>query len=118
MLLKDNQELQLIKNSIIEGMLDYIVNDDNPAYTKADVEEFDRILEEHLLALSKTENKNSAMKCVKMTVIKLNQLNQKAGEELIETDQREGICEYIIKAGVLLGFNNENEDITEEWREW
>ena len=54
----------------------------------------------------------------KATVLKLNDLNERAGEDLIETDQREDICEYITKADALLGFNTEDEDVTEEWREW
>ena len=55
---------------------------------------------------------------MKATVLKLNKLNEKAGYELIETDQREDICKYIIRAGALLGFNGEDEDVTEEWRDW
>jgi len=50
--------------------------------------------------------------------VKLNDLNKKAGYELIETDQREDICKFLIRAGELLGFNGPNEDITEEWRDW
>ena len=114
--IKDNTELISLKDSIIDGMLDYM--DDDVEYTKKDVELCERILDDHINALSKAHDRNSAIQCVKDTVLKLNELNEKAGEELIETDQREEICEYIIKAGALLGFNDENEDTTEEWREW
>ncbi len=92
--------------------------DEDVDYTEADVEECSKILEAHIDAISKVQDRDSALKCVKTTVSKLNELNEKAGEELIETDQREEICEYIIRAGFLLGINGEDEDVTEEWREW
>ena len=41
-----------------------------------------------------------------------------ANGNLIETDQREDICDYLIKAGALLGLNEHDEDITEQWRQW
>lgn len=113
----DNEDLQSLRDSVIEGMLDYM-SDAEVSYTKEDVEQCRRILEEHLEALSKVDDRDSAMVCVKVTVLRLNALNEKAGGELFETDQREGICEYIIKAGAILDFNGEDEDVTEEWREW
>ncbi len=116
MSIKNNTDLKSLKDSTIDGMLDYM--DDDVEYTKKDVEVCGRILDNHIDALSQAQDRSSAMQCVKDTILKLNELNEKAGEELIETDQREEICEYIIKAGVLLGFNDENEDVTEEWREW
>ncbi len=117
MSIRQNAKLISLRNSVTEGMLDYM-NEGDVNYTKTEVEECRRILEEHIEALSCTLDRNSAMKCVKTTVLKLNELNESAGEELIETDQRENICEYIIKAGAFLGFNGEDDDVTEEWREW
>lgn len=58
------------------------------------------------------------MKIVKKTVLALNALNEKCEYELIETEQREDIAEIIILAGYLKGFNDRDDDITEEWREW
>jgi hypothetical protein len=37
---------------------------------------------------------------------------------MIETMEREAICELIILAGAARGFNGAGEDITEPWREW
>jgi hypothetical protein len=45
-------------------------------------------------------------------------LNATCEYDLIETDQREDICAFIIRAGALAGFNEADEDVTEEWREW
>jgi len=115
--INDNNDLKTPKAKILDGMLDYMADGDVD-YTKDDVEKCGLILEEHLGALAKIEDQASAMDCVKNTVLKLNDLNQNAGEELIETVQREEICEYIITAGAILGFNGPDEDVTEEWREW
>jgi hypothetical protein len=117
MSVKDNEELKSLRDCVIEGMLDHLACGDT-GYTKEDVERCRRILEEHLDALSEVHNRDAAMVCVKATVQRLNELNEKAEEGLIEADEREGICEYIIKSGVLLDFNGEDEDVTEEWREW
>lgn len=90
----------------------------NVDYTEADIECCAAILDEHLVAISSADNATSAAHCVQTTVIKLNELNNLVGGDLIETDQREKICEFIISAGALLGFNGKDEDVTEEWREW
>ena len=45
-------------------------------------------------------------------------LNATCEYNLIETDPREDICSFIIRAGALAGFNAADEDVTEEWREW
>ena len=48
----------------------------------------------------------------------MNELNHRTGHDLIETDQREEICAFIIKAGAIMGFNAEGQDVTDQWREW
>jgi hypothetical protein len=115
--IRANPELKGIKDALIEEMLDYRA-EGGASYTKADVEKCQRLLDRHLVAISGARDRNSAKECVKATVVKLNQLNKKAGYELIETGQREDICKFLIRAGELLGFNGPKEDITEEWRDW
>lgn len=58
------------------------------------------------------------MKIVKSTIEKLNILNGKCEGSLIETTEREQICEIIISASAKKGYNTIEEDITEAWREW
>jgi hypothetical protein len=115
--LKHNAELRLLRDKVIKEMFDYKA-EAGAGYTEAHVEECRLLLEEHLDAISRAKDATIAKQCARSTVLKLNELNEKAEHELIETDQREQICEYIIRAGALLGFNGENEDVTEEWREW
>ena len=112
----ENPQLLEIKASVIEGMVDFM--DEDTAYSQSDIDECGQILTSHLTALSSCEDQSNSLEVVKATVIRLNALNDKADCELIETDQREQICEFIIQAGFLKGFNRSDEDITEDWREW
>jgi hypothetical protein len=51
-------------------------------------------------------------------VTRLNDLNERCNNTLIETDQREDICAFIIRVGYLRGVNAEGEDVMEAWRDW
>lgn len=117
MKLKDNQKIKNTKVFIKTSMLDYM-NDADVNYTEEDIEECITILNDHLDGLEKIKTKSEAKKLVEETVLDLNDLNDDCDGDLIETDQRENICEIIIYGGFLMGFNDEDEDVTEEWREW
>ena len=54
---------------------------------------------------------------VKQVVVKLNMLNAACGGALIETDQREKLCQLINVVARNAG-SKVTEDITEPWREW
>jgi hypothetical protein len=118
-------QLVELQNEVIDGMVSYMEGDEDddedfdPGYTKEAVEHCDQILKKYLEAIS-SSNGDSAniMATAKSTVLALNALNEKNGHNLIETDQREGICELIITAANLAGLKPEIDDITEEWREW
>ena len=47
----------------------------------------------------------------------LNHLAERC-DSLIETDQREQICELMIQAAHSVGVGDGQTDITEDWREW
>ncbi len=65
------------------------------------------------------QNKNESIKdAVKTAVLELNQLNDDSEGNMIETDQREQLCEIIISAANSAGLVSDAYDITEEWREW
>ncbi|MES2516026.1 MAG: hypothetical protein V4580_17865 [Bacteroidota bacterium] len=89
-----------------------------PYYTPKDVDVCIQMIQNHLDHMAQTFDREEAITLVKKTVLDLNDLNEKCNACLIETDQREDICEIIIMAGHLKGYNEMNEDITEEWREW
>ncbi len=120
------EELTEMKAEIIDGMISYMESDEDddgdfdPGYSKDAVEECASILHKYLEELTSPDlaaDSAKIMAAVKGTVLALNALNEKCGGNLIETDQREGICELIIRAAAAAGLPSE-EDITEEWREW
>jgi hypothetical protein len=54
---------------------------------------------------------------IKETVVRLNDLNDRCGGALIETDQREDLCQIILVAARGAGLTT-LADVTEAWREW
>jgi len=107
------QKIDELKNSMLEYM-----KTGQPLYSRSDVEKCAGILEKYVAEISKTKSKNEAMNIAKSTVLELNDLNNNAKSELIETVEREQIADIIITATYKKGYNSMDEDITEEWREW
>lgn len=112
---QSNFEVQI--NNLKTSMITYMEMS-NPSYTKNEVNECIKILRNHVDQISKTKSKSQAKELVKSTVFKLNNLNEKSEHQLIETGEREIICDIIIKVGHEKGYNKLEEDITEEYREW
>ncbi|HNX58987.1 MAG TPA: hypothetical protein PKK43_07795 [Spirochaetota bacterium] len=113
-----NKEIKEVKSRLLQGMLEFIKDDENADYSPDEVDQCDSILKDFLLNASKLDNKDAFIQEVRKTVLALNDLNEKVDCSIIETDQREDICDILIYSGFLLGFNKKDEDITEEWREW
>jgi len=113
----ENVEILKAREDLIRGMTSYMESSD-VSYTRTEIAEAEKILNNHYIKLRDIQTIEEAESLVKRTVMELNHLNHKANHELIETDQRELICEFIIKSGAMHGFNKSNEDVTERWREW
>ena len=113
----DNKEILKAREDLIRGMTSYMESSD-VSYTIAEVAEAEKILNNHYIKLRDIQTKEEAESLVKGTVIELNHLNYMTNHQLIETDQRELICEFMIKSGAMHGINKLNEDVTERWREW
>ncbi len=110
--------MKSLLKSIQYGMLDFIEGDDEPDYTSEDVRACITLLLEFMSVVeSESQTIDSAREHVKNLVISLNELNEKCDECLIETDQREDICDFIFKvvSNANIDFSG---DITEEWRDW
>lgn len=90
----------------------------NPSYSQNDIDDCATLLSAYSLGMFKTHSKEEGMEIVKATILKLNALNDKCDNTLIETNEREQIAEIIILVGNKMGYNSIDEDITEEWREW
>jgi hypothetical protein len=107
----------MLRESLKEGLTSCVENQSVDFGVEV-VAECTEILDTYLRAIQLATSRPEAMTVVKGTVLRLNELNDRYDGDLIETDERELIAGFIIKAGELLGFNGENEDVTEEWREW
>lgn len=106
-----------LKESILEGMRDFVADMDEPYYPLGKVEECGRIIDEYLVAMRTARGEHAIMAQVEKTVLALNALNDECDGSLIETDQREELCELIQRAAAEAGLEA-REDITEQWREW
>ena len=120
-------EVLSLKEDLLESMVSFMKGEDDDeegdsgfeaGYTQDDINRCAAIVDHYLLSLSKTKGDADAiMEVVKDTVLELNTLNDNCDGSLIETDQRETLCELIITAAQDAGLDTD-EDITEEWREW
>lgn len=115
-----DEDIAAVQQRLLEGMRKYRkIAGDNCGYTDRDILQCNEILEAYLASLGGAERKTRKFieDAVKNIVLKLNELNQKCEGSIIETDQREDICQIILVAARRAGLETE-EDITEEWREW
>ena len=115
-----NNEIEEKKQYLLHWMYDFIEDDDEPAYLKKDVEEFDQIISLFIDDVSKSSHRSDfswVLSQVEALVKKLNQLNLKHEHQLIEADQREDICALIDLVIKSAGHDGEG-NVTEQWREW
>jgi response regulator RpfG family c-di-GMP phosphodiesterase len=104
--------------SIQYGMLDFIEGENQPDYTSDNVTDCITLLLEFMSSMgAEIQTVDSTKNHIKYLILSLNELNDDCGQCLIETDQREDICDFIQK--VITKANVEFEgDVIEEWREW
>lgn len=109
------QEFQTHKKecqSVLSSMYFMFHNEINLIYVAAVKEVCEKYCE--LLARS-LRNKEKIMSAVKALVLSLNAIAEE--NDIIETEERELLYEFINDGARLAGLETE-EDITEEWREW
>ena len=126
-----NDEIQSLKDHLIEGMSRYMTYggaedetdpdydpDFDAGYTQGHVDQVEGILDSYLADVERAEGGDAAiLAAVQTAVLALNELNDSADGNLIETDQREQLCEIIGSAAREAGLQTDD-DVTEEWREW
>lgn len=129
-----NTEMIELKQSLLADMLSYMeygaADDENDpdydpdfdaGYTEEHVKRCGDIIDDFFGALEKlpADNKHELiMDEVKSVVLRLNQLAEETNGCMIETGQREQLCDIIISAANHAGLVSDVYDITEEWREW
>ncbi len=112
------EKLQNLRN----GMENYMLLG-NADYSQEHINKCEKILYEFVLSVQQAGREGTSrdafiMVNVKSAVLKLNVLNKECNGGLIETDQREQICDLITYAALNAGLVTDLEDITWEWREW
>lgn len=118
-----NADLKRIRTGLLntmQGFMQPFENDgSNAPYCAADIGRCAAILDALVAKLdSAAGNAGCIMSAVQDAVLKLNELSKEV-ERLIETGQREDLCEFIELAAAAAGLEIEaGKDITEEWREW
>jgi hypothetical protein len=129
-----SKEILDLKQSLLEDMVSYMKygeadDESDPAYdpeyevgyTQEHINHCSNIIDTLLTSLTKApkENKNEfILKTVKIAVLDLNQLNEQCNGTMIETYEREQLCELIITAASNAGLVTDRDDITEGWRRW
>jgi len=89
-------------------------------YTQKHVDRCAKILDAYLDevgGLRGMSQDQKILKSAKKAVLSMNALNAQCDGSLIETDQREQICELMIIAAKHAGLTFDG-DFTEEWRQW
>ena len=108
--------------TVIEPMISYMEDwdEDECGYTREDVEACKELMDTYLDALDAMNEPTDAaiMEQVETLVLALNDLNEKVDYSMIETGEREAICEIIQESAIACGLQEYGDDITEEWREW
>ncbi|SDY48989.1 hypothetical protein SAMN04487939_102375 [Lysobacter sp. yr284] len=122
-----------LKHEILDGMRSYmedLAQDGADAgYGAAEIDECERVIDAFLAALrnavvdgervpSPAQLDRTARAAVEQAVRALNTLNARCRYNLIETDQREGLCELVRSALAGIGALRGQDDPTEPWREW
>src|SRR5215216_4152899 len=106
------QKLEALKARLLEGMTDYIADGNGGGYDKNDIQKCDDILRDFMKRLDRLDEsapETTILHCVKKAVLDLNALNHSTHGKLIETDQREDLCEYLLLAAQSAGLERDDD---------
>lgn len=112
-----------VNEMVIKPMLSYMrecIGDGGCGFNIFHVLKCRRLLFVYLKRLSHIKSPDDAeiLGTVKTLVLALNDLNEKTEYALLETEERENICDVIQRSAEECGLQEEIDDVTEEWREW
>ncbi len=113
-----NEAVTKVRHRLLDGMASYMTRSADCGYTQLHIDRCAAILDGYLAAMTPDRQRTDEqiLSLVKQTVLKLNDLNAETGS-LIETDQREDLCQLIQTAATQAGLKT-TDDVTEEWRLW
>lgn len=116
-----DEPLSAVRARLLDGMVGFMEGDedgdpDECDYSQAEIDECMSIVDGYLTAIQ-TAPSDRWIPLIRETVESLNRLNDRCDGALIETDQREDLCQIILVAARRAGMPEQG-DVTEEWREW
>lgn len=109
--LKADPELRSIIQHLVDVMLENM-NAPGEYYSAQDVRDCEIILDEYLKLSADCCNSGAYSDIVRKTIERLNELNKKTRQSLIEAMEHEMITDFIQKSGKSLGFEVRNEDLS------
>ena len=109
-----------LQDTVIIPMNEFMTDYDDCGFTEKDIAKCESLILKYFAALEeiKVHSDKEIMENVKSLVLSLNKLNEKTNYCLIETEEREAICEIIQSSAIESGLSDSSDDITEQWREW
>ena len=113
-----------IRQRLLDGMVEFMELDEQEpgydcGYAQGEIDACFEIIDTYIRSIA--DNSDSSrpkiLSIIQSVVEKLNSLNNSCNGCLIETDQREDLCELILFAARRAGLETDD-DVTEKWREW
>ena len=113
------------RKRLLDGLFSYMKASEDPGrgyacgYQLRHIDRCAAITRDYLkrLASPPMRNQERLLDEIRRVVQKLNRLNASCDGALIETDQREDLCQLILQAARKAGLKSDA-DVTEAWREW
>ena len=121
-----DETLTQIRQRVLDGMVKFMEPDEEVpdvdydcGYNQSDVDTCSEIIDAYLRSVANNgaSNQTAILDTIQETVERLSKLNESCNGCLIETDQREDLCELILVAAKKVGLETDD-DVTEQWREW
>ena len=113
-------EIKEKKTYLLHWMYDFIEDDDEPAYLPQHVEECDQLLTCFINEVANNSKRSEffwVSQQIEQLIKQLNELNFKLDHQLIESDQRDDICDLITLVVKDAG-HAFNEDLSERLNIW
>ena len=105
-------------SQIIRHIRDYIADSKQEYCTSDNVDQLKKILEDFLSAISRRKkDRENLVAATKKTVVCLNEFDEKTDHEIIESEERDMLCQFMINGALYVGFDDWIEEI-DHWREW